>query len=279
MGKRDAPQGGSDRAPRAKKSFGQCFLVDGNIARIIAEEATTPLSGTTLEIGAGTGALTAPLLARAARVVAIERDRDLVPGLMDKFAPQLGEGRLVIAEADAATSDWSALVADGPRPHILAGNLPYQITGRILQRAVESASHFDRAVFMVQKEVAQRLVARPSTKEYGALTVFVRSAFQVAIRVSVPASCFRPRPKIDSAVVVLTPAAVDPVTRTGDFARLVQAAFTMRRKTLRNAWREVRHVETLAREAGIALDCRGEALSVEDFARAAACMIRLHPAS
>ncbi|MBI5537345.1 MAG: ribosomal RNA small subunit methyltransferase A [Deltaproteobacteria bacterium] len=267
-------RGGSDRAPRAKKSFGQCFLVDGNIARIIAEAATTPPSGTTLEIGAGTGALTAPLLARAARVVAIERDRELIPVLRDKLAQALDEGRLVISEADAASSDWAGLVQDGPRPHVLSGNLPYQITGRILQRAVEHAPLFDRAVFMVQKEVAQRLVARPSTKEYGALTVFVRSAFQVAIRVMVPASCFRPRPKIDSAVVVLTPTTADPVTRSEPFARLVQAAFTMRRKTLRNAWSRIPDVESLAKRAGIDLDCRGEALSVEDFARAAACLVR-----
>lgn len=252
--------------PAAKRSFGQCFLVDANVARIIAEEATSPPAGTTLEIGAGTGALTAPLIARASRVVAIERDRDLAPVLLQRFS---GARNLQVVEADAATADWAALLQGAPKPHILAGNLPYQITGRILQRTVQLAGLFDRAVFMVQKEVALRLAASPGTKDYGALSVFVGSAFYVSTRLIVPASCFRPRPKIDSAVVVLSPRPHRPVARTAAFAQLVQAAFSQRRKTLRNAWKHIEGIEQWAADSGVCLDARGETLDVEAFARIA----------
>jgi 16S rRNA (adenine1518-N6/adenine1519-N6)-dimethyltransferase len=254
---------------RAKRSFGQCFLVDRNICRIIAEEAATPSGGTTLEIGAGTGALTVELASRAAVVVAIERDRDLLPVLRDRFG---GQDNVVLVEGDAATADWPALLQDRPRPHILAGNLPYQLTGRILQRAVELSHCFDRAVFMVQKEVAARLNAAPATKDYGALTVFVRSAFHPSLRVQVPSSCFRPRPKVDSSVVVLTPARGPDAARTPSFSLLVRRAFEQRRKTLRNAWSGVPGAERLAGAAGIDLDVRGETLRMEDFARAAALL-------
>lgn len=258
------------RGLAAKRSFGQCFLADPNIARIIAQEATTPAGGTTLEIGAGTGALTAPLLDRAARVIAIERDRDLVPVLRATFAGAIEAGRLVVVEADAVSADWASLVAEGPEPRILAGNIPYQITGRILQRAVEHAGAFQRAVFLVQKEVAQRLAAKPGTKDYGAMTVFVRSRFAPSLRVVVPASCFRPKPRIDSAVVVLRASEPVPGCRGSTFEELVACAFSKRRKTLRNAWAgaaglEGTELERAAKEAGVDLDARGESLTVEQF--------------
>lgn len=262
------------RGLQAKRSFGQCFLADANIARIIAAEATTPTGGTTLEIGAGTGALTAPLLERAARVVAIERDRDLVPVLRTTFAAQIEQGKLAIVEDDAMAADWRALISQGPEPHIIAGNIPYQITGRILQRSVETSTAVQRAVFLVQREVALRLAAAPGTKDYGAMTVFVRSCFHATIRVTVPASCFRPRPKIDSAVIVLS--SVEPVagSRAKAFEELVHGAFTKRRKTLRNAWQGVAELsgselDAAARDAGIELDARGESLTVQQFGRMA----------
>lgn len=262
------------RGLQAKRSFGQCFLADSNIARIIAAEATTPVGGTTLEIGAGTGALTAPLLDRAARVVAIERDRDLVPVLRASFAAHIEQGKLTIVEDDAMAADWPALISQGPEPHIVAGNIPYQITGRILQRAVETSTAVRRAVFLVQREVALRLAALAGSKDYGAMTVFVRSCFLPTIRVSVPASCFRPRPKVDSAVIVLT--SVEPVagSRSKSFEELVHGAFSKRRKILRNAWQGVggrsgAELEAAARSAGIDLDARGESLSVEQFGRMA----------
>ena len=128
--------------------------------------------GTVVEIGAGLGALTAPLLKRAAQVVAIERDRDLVPLLQRKFEASLNDAALVIREEDAKTTDYLALFRNRPAPYILAGNLPYQLTGPLLRRTVELAGTIERAVFMVQLEVADRLCAAPGGKPYGALSVF-----------------------------------------------------------------------------------------------------------
>jgi len=258
-----------------KKRFGQNFLVDPHASRTIAEAATTPPGGTVLEIGAGLGALTRPLLERAARVVAIERDRDLVPILREELAAPIEEGRLEIIEGDAMLVDWAAAFARGPAPHVLAGNLPYQITGALLERAVGLASRIDRAVFMVQAEVAERLLAPAGSKTYGALTVFTQAAFEVRRVLSVKAGAFYPRPEIDSAVVQLVPHRPARAEETEAFREAVRAAFGARRKTLRNAWRglyglSLEALEARAQEAGVSLDARGETLTVEQFARFAA---------
>jgi 16S rRNA (adenine1518-N6/adenine1519-N6)-dimethyltransferase len=261
-----------ERGLSPKKRFGQNFLVDVHAQRTIAEAATTPEGGTVLEIGAGMGALTRPLLERAARVVAIERDRDLVPLLTTDFAEPLATGRMRLVEGDALLQDWAELLEDGPRPHIIAGNLPYLLTGPLLERATTLADRVDRVVFMVQAEVADRLVARPSTKEYGALTVFVQAAFDVRRVITVRAGAFYPRPDVDSAVVALDSAKQRRAEETDAFREAVRAAFGMRRKTLRNAWKSLYgwskdELEARAQQAGISLDARGETLSVEDFAR------------
>ncbi len=154
----------------AKKSFGQNFLVDPGTARRIAELAVPIPGGTVVEIGAGLGALTEPLLARAARVVAIERDRDLCPILREAFAGPIAADHLAIVEADAKAIDLGSLFVPGSRPHVLAGNLPYQLTGPLLERTTAFATAIDRAVFMVQAEVADRLVARPSSTRSRAST-------------------------------------------------------------------------------------------------------------
>lgn len=260
-----------------KKRFGQNFLVDEEAARRIAEAATTPPGGTVLEIGAGLGALTRPLLGRAARVVAVERDRDLVPILREELSDPISAGRLRIIEADAAQLDWMGALTgseDPPRPYTVAGNLPYQITGRLLEQATEVADSIDRAVFMVQLEVAERLLAAPGSSAYGALTVFVRAAFEVRRLLTAKAGAFYPRPEIDSAVVVLTPIRPRRAEETPAFREAVRAAFGTRRKTLRNAWKGLYgwSAEELSRravEAGISLDARGETLDVDAFARIA----------
>lgn len=271
-----------ERGLSPKKRFGQNFLVDVHAQRTIAEAATTPAGGTVLEIGAGMGALTRHLLERAARVVAIERDRDLVPLLSEDFAAPLAEGRMQLVEGDALALDWLELLADGPRPHIIAGNLPYLLTGPLLERATTLADHVDRVVFMVQAEVAERLAARPSTKAYGALTVFVQAAFDVRKILTVRAGAFFPRPDVDSAVVALDPMKPRRAEETDAFRDAVRAAFGMRRKTLRNAWKSLygwskEELEAHAKEAGISLDARGETLGVDDFARIARCKRTLEP--
>jgi 16S rRNA (adenine1518-N6/adenine1519-N6)-dimethyltransferase len=271
-----------ERGLSPKKRFGQNFLVDVHAQRMIAEASTTPTGGTVLEIGAGMGALTRHLLERAARVVAIERDRDLVPLLSDDFAAPIAEGRMQLVEGDALALDWIELLAAGPKPHIIAGNLPYLLTGPLLERATTLVDHVDRVVFMVQAEVAERLAAKPSTKEYGALTVFVQAAFDVRKILTVRAGAFFPRPDVDSAVVALDPVKPRRAEETDAFRDAVRAAFGMRRKTLRNAWKNLYgwskdELEAHAKEAGISLDARGETLAVDDFARIARRKRALEP--
>jgi 16S rRNA (adenine1518-N6/adenine1519-N6)-dimethyltransferase len=253
-----------------KKRLGQNFLTDPHAARVIAAAASTPEGGTVLEIGPGTGALTMPLAERAARVVAVERDPDLLPVLRERLGEAIESGRVTLIEGDATALDWAALVADGPRPRTVAGNVPYLITGRLIEMAVEAADHFDGAVFMVQKEVADRLIAKPGSKEYGALTVFTAAAFDVARVLVVRAGSFFPRPAVDSAVVTLTPTRPRRAAETEAFRAAVKAAFGMRRKTLRNAWRDLlgwsqEEIAARAAAAGVSLDARGETLSVEQF--------------
>lgn len=259
---------------RAKHPFGQNFLADPRIAQQIAELSTTPAGGTVVEIGAGTGSLTRPLLARAQHVFAIERDRDLVPVLHEELRSFVEAKRLDILEADAKQVDYENLLAGAARPRAIAGNLPYQLTGPLLRLAVGLADSFDRAVFMVQLEVAERLAAKPSEPEYGALTVFVSAALDVERKMIVRRGAFHPQPRVDSAVVVLTPRAVPWSRETDEFRAVVKAAFAQRRKTLRNAWRGLPNVtsdlvEIAAQKAGVDLDARGETLDAATFARMA----------
>jgi 16S rRNA (adenine1518-N6/adenine1519-N6)-dimethyltransferase len=264
-----------------KKSFGQNFLVSEGIARSIAAACVPDDEvgrARVVEIGAGAGALTSLLVPRASHVSAIERDRDLIPVLSEAFAEECEAGRLSIVEGDAQTVDLDALLGpcDPTRPRVLCGNLPYQITGRLLQRATAHAASLERAVFMVQAEVADRLVAEPGTKEYGALTVFVRAAFDVRRLLRAPPGAFFPSPDVTSAVVVLTRSSPPRALETPQLREVVKAAFATRRKTLRNAWRGLTPamdvLERAAREAEISLDARGETLDVTAFARFAAAL-------
>jgi 16S rRNA (adenine1518-N6/adenine1519-N6)-dimethyltransferase len=261
-----------------KKSFGQNFLVNPRVVGAIAEACVPEAEigrARVLELGAGLGALTHDLLARAAHVTAVERDRDLVPLLSEALAAESAAGKLTVLEADAQGVDIARVLGDAGAPRVLCGNLPYQITGSLLQLAIGAAAHVDRVVFMVQDEVAERLVARPSTKEYGALTVFVRAAFDVARVMKVSPGSFHPSPDVTSSVVRLMPARPARALETESFRALVKGAFGMRRKTLRNAWGGVAPAAVVARaaaDAGVSLDARGETLSVEDYARVAAAL-------
>lgn len=260
-----------------KKSFGQNFLVSPHVVDAIAR-ACVPEGelgrARVVELGAGLGVLTKALSERARLVVAVERDRDLVPVLGDELAPQIADGRVRIVEGDAQAVDPAALLGepDPASPRVLSGNLPYQITGRLLERAVAHADALDRVVFMVQLEVAERLAARPGTKIYGGLSVFVQAAFRVTKLFDVSRGSFHPPPDVTSAVVMLEPHRPRLADETDTFRELVKAAFGARRKTLRNAWSRVREPEKIAAAAGraeISLDARGETLDVTAFARMA----------
>jgi 16S rRNA (adenine1518-N6/adenine1519-N6)-dimethyltransferase len=258
---------------RPKRSFGQNFLVAEGIARHIAEACVhddEQGAARVLEIGAGTGALTRLLAERARTVVAVERDRDLVP-LLHR---ELSSDRVQILEADAQTLDLGALLgpAEAGSPRVLCGNLPYSITGSLLRAAVENAGCVDRVVFMVQDEVASRLVAHPGTKDWGALTVFARAAFETRRLLRAPPGAFHPPPDVTSAVIVLSPLRPPRALETDRFRALVRGAFEARRKTLRNAWGRVAAPAVLAEaaaRAGVALEARGETLDVDAFARMA----------
>jgi 16S rRNA (adenine1518-N6/adenine1519-N6)-dimethyltransferase len=258
----------------AKKGFGQNFLVSPHVVSSIARACVPDDEvgrAEVVELGAGTGALTSELVARARRVVAVERDRDLVPLLRAELAEPVAKGALEIVEGDAQAVEVGALFrGDGPR--VLAGNLPYQITGRLLERAVTQAESLDRVIFMVQLEVAERLAAEPGSKIYGALTVFVRAAFRVRKLFTVSPGSFHPAPDVTSAVVLLEPERPRRAEETDTFRAVVKGAFGARRKTLRNAWSNLGPADAVARAAeaaGISLDARGETLDVDAFARMA----------
>jgi 16S rRNA (adenine1518-N6/adenine1519-N6)-dimethyltransferase len=224
-------------------------------------------------------------------VIAIERDRDLLPVLRELFEQPLSSGQLQLLEADAKQVDWSALFASeegAPRPwdassrRVLAGNLPYQITGPLLENAVATRTAFDLGVFLVQKEVADRLSAAPGSKSYGALSVFCQAAFEVRREFIVRRGAFYPQPNVDSAVVTLSCARAARAAETPAYRAVVKAAFHERRKVLRNAWSGVcgasrDQLEQCAKDAAVSLEARGETLAVADFARMAECLERLSP--
>ncbi|HTQ07498.1 MAG TPA: 16S rRNA (adenine(1518)-N(6)/adenine(1519)-N(6))-dimethyltransferase RsmA [Polyangiaceae bacterium] len=255
-----------------KRHFSQNFLLDRNLCRKIAE-LVAPEGAFAIEVGAGLGALTAPLLERCRGVLAIERDRDLVPALAAELAPSVADGRLRIAEADAKSFDYASVLANEAPPRVVAGNLPYHLSGALLELFVGLAPRLERAGALIQLEVATRLAASPGGADYGALSVFTQAAFRVTRALVVRRGAFYPQPGVDSALVVLEPHERRVTEETLRFRALVKAAFAQRRKKLKNAWSSVLpppELERAARSAGIELDRRGETLSVAEFARMAA---------
>lgn len=259
---------------RAKKSWGQNFLVDERAFDSIVRESGAGPDDTVIEIGAGLGTLTARLALASRRVIAVERDRDMVSILRAELA---GNERVEIAEANALTFDYAAVAARpdvGGRPPIVVGNLPYQIASPILFRLLDARRRLGRVVVMLQLEMAARIVAAPSTPEYGALSVMVQVAARPRLAFRVPGGCFHPPPRVASAVLVLDPLASPgvPITDDGWFSDVVHAAFGQRRKTLRNALSalgEPAALEAAMAAVGIDPGARGETLSVEQFARLA----------
>jgi len=246
---------------RPRKRFGPHFLHDqGVLARIV--DAIDPRAGDVLvEIGPGEGALTRRLLEKAGRMVAIEIDRDLADALEAEFP----RDRLVVHRADALEFDFGALPA-GAR---IVGNLPYNISTPILFRLAECAGRFRDLHFMLQLEVVDRMVAAHSTPEYGRLSVMLQARFEMQKLFRVGAGAFRPPPKVESAVVRMTP--LSGVDLPRDFADVVRKAFSARRKTLRNALGLApAQFEALGLDPGL----RPENLSPQDYLRIAATCAR-----
>lgn len=197
------------------------------IAEAACPAAAAEDNGTVVEIGPGRGALTSHLLARAERVVAIEIDPVLVEYLRAKFRD---EARLTLVEADVLKADLSQWGVAA-----VAGNLPYYITSPILEKTLRLGARLTRAVFLLQKEVAERLTARPGTRDYGFLSVQTQLLSTPEILFTVPAAAFRPPPKVDSAVVQLVPKNPgDPAVDGTAFLDFVGLCFRHKRKTIRN---------------------------------------------
>lgn len=246
-----------------KRSFSQNFLVSRSAVEAIARAAVLGPGTTVIELGPGLGTLTGELLRAGAKVIAVERDRDMIAVLCAEHPTD----RLTVVEGDASSVDLASLAASGRCS--LAGNLPYAITGGILRNLCAQWSAIDRAVIMIQKEVRDRLLAQPGTSDYGALTVFVQARFDVRSVIKVPAGAFHPPPKVDSAVVSLTPRAIPRAEETDAFREVVRAAFAARRKTLRNALIQAlgaERTDAALAAAGIDGKRRGETLSVEELA-------------
>ena len=253
---------------RPKRAFSQNFLIQpGTVAQIA--DAVAELGREVVELGPGLGALTCALLARGCFVFAVELDRDMVHVLTREYGH---EERLRIVEADAAEFDLRGHAVTQRSKLIVTGNLPYQATGAILRRVVDDRDAVLGAVLMVQKEVRDRLIAEPGHKEYGALTVFTRAVFEIETVCRLRPGSFYPAPKVESAVVRLLPRETPLADENDDFRAVVRAAFQTRRKTLRNALRNLGDPDRAARalqSAEIDPTRRGETLSIAEFARLA----------
>jgi 16S rRNA (adenine1518-N6/adenine1519-N6)-dimethyltransferase len=247
---------------RARKRFSQNFLHDAHyIERIV--DAIDPRPGDRIvEIGPGLGALTAPLIARAGRVTCIEIDRDLAARLRGRF----GAGQLTLLEGDALKFDWGTLAAADPQPLKIVGNLPYHISTPLLFTLLPIGTHVVAQHFMLQKEVVDRIVAAPGSKDFGRLSVMLQFHYRAARLFVVPAGAFSPPPKVQSAIVRLTPVPADelPHVDVALFRRVVTAAFGQRRKTLRNALAGLL-TEDQVRSAGIDPGARAETLGVAAY--------------
>ncbi|MGX5730662.1 16S rRNA (adenine(1518)-N(6)/adenine(1519)-N(6))-dimethyltransferase RsmA [Pseudoxanthomonas beigongshangi] len=254
----------SFKAP-PKKSLGQHFLTDRSyIERIVL--AVDPKPGDRLvEIGPGQGAITMPLLRRHCELTAIEFDRDLITPLMEASE---GVGRLTIIHKDVLAVDFGKLAGDERLR--LVGNLPYNLSSPILFHALEHAASIRDMVFMLQKEVVDRMAAGPGSKVYGRLSVMLQAYCTVTPLFVVPPGAFRPPPKVDSAVVrmVPRPPAEIGVADSQRFTEVVRAAFGQRRKTLRNALSGVCDGAAIE-AAGISPDARAEQVEVAAFIRLA----------
>mgnify|MGYP001268919877 CR=1 FL=1 len=259
---------------RLSKRFGQNFLTDRTHLLRVVEAAGIGPDDRVFEIGPGAGTLTVELAARAARVFAVELDRSLLPVLADVLRPF---PNVSVRQADALKLELPSELAEslGPPPYKVAANIPYNVTSPILVKLLEASGLFTSVTLMVQKEVADRLRARPGTADYGALSVFVQFYAEVSVASIVPRGAFFPPPKVDSAVVHLVPRPTPPVEVASPeaFFGVSRAVFGQRRKTLANALtnapalafdRETVHAALTA--AGIDGQRRGETLSLEEIA-------------
>jgi len=254
----------------AKKSLGQNFLLDLNLTRRIAR-AAGPLVGTTIvEVGPGPGGLTRALLIEgAAKVIAIERDERCLPALQEIAAAY--PGRLDIVTADARDVDYAGLPLASPAR--LVANLPYSVGTPLLIGWLKTEPWppwFDRLVLMFQREVADRIVAKPRTKDYGRLAVLCQWRTHPRILFTLPPEAFTPKPKVESAVVELVPKDAPEPCNANQLEKVTAAAFGQRRKMLRASLRQIApDAEALLEGLDLDPKARAEELQIGDFCRIA----------
>lgn len=260
----------------AKKSLGQNFLTDRNIVQKIAEAAEVDYD-TVVEIGPGIGALTLALAARAEQVIALELDKKIVPVLREVTS---GFANITIVEGDAVKENFDTLVEGvaGPQKaregYRVAANLPYYVTTPIIMHLFEKDFNIKSMVFMMQKEVADRIMAEPGGKDYGSLSVVVQFFAKPSLVTKVPPTVFLPQPEVESAVIRLDKHKSPPVNISNKefFFKVVRAAFGKRRKTLLNALSnsalklDKNLIQKACEKSGIDPKTRAETLSIEQFA-------------
>lgn len=249
----------------ARKVLGQHFLLDGNLTDRIARAAGDLSSGTTIEVGPGPGGLTRSLLrAGATRLVAIERDRRAIAALADLAAAF--PDRLEVREGDALKIDLATL---GEQPRRIVANLPYNVATPLLIGWLRQATAFESFTLMFQKEVVERMAAKPRTKAYGRLSVLVQHVCEVAPLFDIAPSAFVPPPKVISSVIRLRPrsSALADLTR---LEAVTAAAFGQRRKMLRSSLKgAIDDPEPVLARLGLSPTARAEELAVGDFVRLA----------
>jgi 16S rRNA (adenine1518-N6/adenine1519-N6)-dimethyltransferase len=257
-----------------KRGMSQNFLTSRNAVEAIVRAAALAPNQPVVELGAGLGTLTAELARSGARVLAIDRDPDMLRVLEAELAPH----GVQVRRADAATIDYAEIAAELGAKLCVVGNLPYAITGAILKNLVRHRGSVARALVMVQSEVGDRLLAQPDSPEYGALTVFTHAAFTIEKVLRLAPGNFHPPPRVHSSVIRVVPRPIPLAEETDAFRLVVQAAFQRRRKTLRNALAgavAVPVAEAALASAGIDPGRRGETLSVEEFAALAHALERV----
>ena len=257
-----------------KKQLGQNFLADPNTARAIVDKTGVAAEDVVLEIGAGLGALTRPIAEKARQVIAVERDHRLV-SLLKTELTAAGRGNVTVVEKDILKLDIPSLAASVKKDLIVMGNVPYNISSQILVRVIKARGCVKKAALMFQRELADRIMAGPGSKTYGRLSVMVQYCAMVEVLMEVRAALFYPRPTIDSLVLGFEFKSDLALTANDEsfFFNVIKAAFSKRRKTLRNSLAGFipgfDHQAAAAALETVGIDPvrRAETLTVDEFVR------------
>ena len=237
---------------QARKRFGQNFLIDDQIVNRIVATISPRKNDNIVEIGPGKGALTFPLLEHLDKLSVIEIDRDLISHLKSQK-----QDKLIIYEADALKFDYD-VISNNLR---IVGNLPYNISSPLLFRLLSEKNQIIDMTFMLQKEVADRIIANHGSKTYGRLSVIMQTFFEVELMFTVPKESFNPKPKIESSIIYLKTRAKPLTENTKLLEKIVKISFSQRRKTLKNCLKSILSQE----QTEIDLSQRAEMLSIENF--------------